>query len=72
MKVNVEKQCSSSTEAITYTIASLASLMYFKILTSRNCEEIKVLHNLVTGLTSKDFCITNLAFFVMVRTNKDF
>jgi hypothetical protein len=71
MKVSVERQCSSSTKPITCTIASLASLMYFGILISRIYEEIKVLHNLVIELTSKGLCLANLAFFVMVRTNKD-
>jgi hypothetical protein len=71
MKVNVEEKCSSSKESIIYTITSSTSLMYFRILTSKNCEEIKVFHNLVVGLTSKGFCITNLTFFVMVGIDKD-
>jgi hypothetical protein len=71
MKISVEKQHSFSIEPITCTTSSLANLVYSGILISRNWKEVKVLHNLVIGLTSKCFCITNLTFFVMVLTNKD-
>jgi hypothetical protein len=70
MKVSVERQCSSSTKPITCTTTSLASLMYFGILTLKINEEVKVLHNLVIELTSKGLSIANLAFFVVI-TNKD-
>jgi hypothetical protein len=70
MKVNVEKQHSFAIEPVTYTTTNLANLMYSKILIFR-IWEIKVFHNLVTGLTLKGFCIANLAFFIMVKTNKN-
>jgi hypothetical protein len=71
MKVSVEKQHSSSTKPIICITASSTSLMYFGILIPRICDEVKVFHNLVIGLTSKGFYIANLTFFVMVRINKD-
>ncbi len=71
MKINVWKQQSFSIEPITCTTTSLANLVYSGILTSRIRKEVRVLHNLVTGLTLEGFCIANLTFFVMVKTNKD-
>jgi len=69
MKVSVEKQHSFAIEPIIYSKFSQLDVLhdfYFK-----NPKEVRVLHNLVTGLTSKGFYIANLTFFVMVKTNKD-
>jgi hypothetical protein len=61
MKVIIEKQHSSLTKSITYTIASLANLIYSKILFSRIWDEVRV-------LMSKGFYIGNLKLFVMLST----
>jgi hypothetical protein len=37
-------------------------------LTSRIWKEVRVLHNLVTGLASKGLCIANLAFSLKVKS----
>jgi hypothetical protein len=45
--------------------------MYFGIFFTSICDEENVLHNLVSGFTSKGFCITNLELFFMVMTKRD-
>jgi len=71
MKVNVEKQCLSSTKPIICTIASSTNLIYFGILIFKIWEKVKVLQNLVIRFTSKGFYIANLTLFVMLYTKID-
>jgi len=68
MKVNIEKQCLFSKEPIICTIASSMNLIYFGILLFLIWKEMKILHNLVMGLTWKGFYIANLTLFVMLYT----
>jgi hypothetical protein len=47
------------------------NLMYLGILFTSICDEKRVIHNLVSGFTSKGFYITNLELFFMVMTKRD-
>jgi hypothetical protein len=45
--------------------------MYSRIFFTSICDEESVIHNLVNGVTSKGFCITNLDLFFVVMTKRN-